>query len=220
MLPKIILAIHDPSDKVLHISQAANGKNCQCRCVECGEMLEAVQGEIRVHHFRHTVDSDCKGGQETALHRFIKEIIACNNRVALPNGIVGYSNVRIEKYIDNKRPDAIISIDGDDHFVEVIVTSEIDSAKELFFQEKRKKVIIVDFSDVKYLNWTYEQLTDEVLNKFHNKKVKDYGLTGKLQFSEISTSRIFKQLTTLLVLLSFAFVMIWIVRPFVKRRSI
>ena len=45
-------------------------------CPECREAFVPVKGEVNAKHFRHKVDSECIGGQETAIHFGVASISA------------------------------------------------------------------------------------------------------------------------------------------------
>ena len=113
MKSKIVLALHVPSDKIITIKEAMNGLSCECVCEECKQPLEAIQGKVNEWHFRHVVESNCKGGYESALHKMGKQIIADNSEMAIPKyGIIHYSNPKQEKtYEKIKRPDVSAFID-------------------------------------------------------------------------------------------------------------
>jgi hypothetical protein len=66
------------------ISDVSSGNQCGCFCPECGAELTAKKGWKNAHHFAHTVDSDCTGGVETAIHLLAKEIIATEMKICLP----------------------------------------------------------------------------------------------------------------------------------------
>jgi len=79
------LALHVPTGEVLHIDSAKNGMRCECTCLGCGTRLMAVQGAKRDWHFRHANDdSTCEGRQETALHRYAKQLVAECKQLTLP----------------------------------------------------------------------------------------------------------------------------------------
>jgi len=75
---------------IVHISELTleeNGLKCRCVCPspDCGMRLQARNaGNIRVHYFAHDSQTDCKGGVESALHLFAKEVFQRNNTVKLP----------------------------------------------------------------------------------------------------------------------------------------
>ena len=45
----------------VHIGNAANGLDCGLVCGRCDQVVLAVQGQVRQHHFRHYVPSSCTG---------------------------------------------------------------------------------------------------------------------------------------------------------------
>ena len=72
--------------KIITIKDAQNGLKCNCICSDCKALFEAIQGTKNEWHFRHhNKDTNCKGGQETALHLLAKEIICRNTEMIVPN---------------------------------------------------------------------------------------------------------------------------------------
>lgn len=74
----------DRTDRVVHISDVARGRACDCRCPGCGASLTAVKGPVRQHHFRHAIELDCEGAAESAIHRAAKQILRERKQVNLP----------------------------------------------------------------------------------------------------------------------------------------
>ena len=66
---------HLPTQRMVQPDHVVNGRACECVCVACGGRLVARQGAIRVWHFAHGVDADCKHATEAAIHRMAKQLI-------------------------------------------------------------------------------------------------------------------------------------------------
>ena len=86
------------------ISNTEKGLKCDCICMNCQEKLEAVidfKDKKRIKFFRHNLNKDCKGAQETALHELGKQILLNNSEILLPNiiGKIKYLDAIAEKYI-------------------------------------------------------------------------------------------------------------------------
>ena len=60
--------------ELVSIADVESGLKCNCTCTKCGEPLVAKKGEVKDHHFAHSVDSDCSG--ETIKHIMAKQEIA------------------------------------------------------------------------------------------------------------------------------------------------
>lgn len=84
---KLPYGLHD--ERLLHISEVANGLACACTCPGCGARLVARnQGTRKVPHFAHYQAPECAHGLQTALHLAAKDIISRHRRFALP-GVSG-----------------------------------------------------------------------------------------------------------------------------------
>ena len=84
---KLAFGVRD--GKTIHISElteAERGGNCNCTCPACGEPLIAKMGNKNRHHYAHKTDSTCDiaHANESALHRYAKEIIQSHKRILLP----------------------------------------------------------------------------------------------------------------------------------------
>jgi hypothetical protein len=75
----------DRTKRVVHISDAARGRACDCTCPGCGAPLTAVKGSVRQHHFRHTVELECEGAVESAIHRAAKQMLRERKQLNLPD---------------------------------------------------------------------------------------------------------------------------------------
>ena len=134
MSAKITLGKIIGTEKIAHISKVKNGLKCNCECVECGEKLIAVNNKNnkREIHFRHEIESDCKGGIETALHLLSKKIVAENNSIKLSdNKYFEYSKSEIEVTLSDYSPDVIIENKKSNQkwLIELAVTSFIGPEK-------------------------------------------------------------------------------------------
>src|SRR5262245_36376144 len=69
---------------MVSIDSVMRGKACECRCPECSKPLVACKGEIVRHYFRHHTESGCQHANETAIHRYAKQIICQTLQLALP----------------------------------------------------------------------------------------------------------------------------------------
>jgi hypothetical protein len=72
--PQLLIAEHS-SGKMIDITDADNGLNCDCTCACCGEALIARQGEVNAWCFAHQSGSNCAGAIESALHKAAKQIL-------------------------------------------------------------------------------------------------------------------------------------------------
>lgn len=132
MKHQIKYALYEPTQRVMYIDKAARGLACNCRCFECKEKLEAVQGDIREWHFRHSNNTNCQGGPETAIHTLAKQIIADNSTIVIPGGNLYYSEPKIEQWLEQYKPDVSVVADGLAVHFEILVTHAVDEGKKLF----------------------------------------------------------------------------------------
>ncbi len=158
------------SGETVFIQDTTNGLSCECVCFECEMPFIAVQGEKNEWHFRHSVETNCIGGQETALHKLAKKIIAENSEMALPKyGIVTYNNTVQEKYFQTIIPDVTATTaDGQNIFFEVLVTHPVDKEKEIFYKTGYKSV---EINLNGYVFTTLENLENEILKVLERKQI-------------------------------------------------
>ncbi|RNI22608.1 competence protein CoiA family protein [Rufibacter latericius] len=73
--------------KLRHISEVANGLDCGCYCPNCSFALIAKNKatNIRIPHFAHASDRECKGAVETAIHLLAKEVLLELKGIHLPD---------------------------------------------------------------------------------------------------------------------------------------
>lgn len=141
------LGINKKTGKTVSIQEVAKGLQCDCICPDCQQQFVAAQGEKNEWHFRHYEETNCKGGQETALHRLAKEIIVSNTQFELPNyGTVIYESPESEKSFLTFKPDITAKINGQDLFFEIFVTHAVDRIKETFFRNGEHKSVEINFT--------------------------------------------------------------------------
>ena len=163
------LGIDKKTGETVSIQDAAKGLSCDCICADCKKQFVAAQGQKNEWHFRHYEETDCKGGQETALHKLAKKIIADNSKITLPfYGVVSYDNSVQEKYFQTIQPDVTATTSGQNFFFEVLVTHPVDQVKENFYKNGEHKSVEID---LKHFNFTTENLENEVLRNIENKRL-------------------------------------------------
>jgi hypothetical protein len=166
----IKLAYHIPTNKVIHVDTADNGKACKCECLKCKEKLIAVQGDIRKKHFRHDINPNCNGAQETALHQLGKQILVDNNKISIPKyGIINYLNPIAEKEFYSTRPDVTADYNELNIYFEIAVKHFVEKDKEAFFSTGQHKCVEIDLSDAEIAS--YEGIKYLVILETSNKKL-------------------------------------------------
>lgn len=167
-------AIDNTTKNIIHIDNADNGLNCNCNCAKCGARMVAVQGKSINHrewHFRHHIESDCLGGQETAIHKLAKQIIADNTQIAIPNDVLlFYTSPRLESRFETIIPDISVTSDGIDIHFEILVTHPVDIIKEEFYCKGQHKSIEINLKNYPY-NISPEELKEIIINQAHNKRI-------------------------------------------------
>lgn len=163
-------AINKTTQKVEHIDNVANGLLCHCICVECGNEMEAIQGEKREWHFRHRIDSKCKGGLETAIHKLAKEIIVNNSQITLPFQTLYYCDAKPEARFEDIIPDVSVLSDGKSVYIEIYVCHKVEPEKEKFYKNRELNSFEIDLSQVSYTT-TVKEIEELVLRNPTNKKI-------------------------------------------------
>jgi hypothetical protein len=157
------------------IKDASNGLSCGCVCFECGKEFEAMQGGKKDWYFKHyNNDTNCNGGQETALHKLAKKIIADNNEMPWSSSeIVSYINAVQENRFHEIIPDVTATSNKDSNkeniFFEILVTHPVGEEKEKFYTEGKHKSIEIDLRNYSFT--TPEKLENDVLRNIDNKRV-------------------------------------------------
>lgn len=179
-------AINKTTQKVEHIDNVANGLNCGCVCADCNNEMEAIQGEKREWHFRHHIDSKCKGGLETAIHKLAKEIIVNNTKIEVPNKTLYYSEAQVEVKLETYVPDVSVLSEGEPVYIEIYVCHKVEPEKEKFYKNKKLNSFEIDLSKVSYKT-TEKELEELVLKTPNNKRVIYW--EGEFQPLDIENSK-------------------------------
>ncbi|MEZ2416224.1 hypothetical protein ACA086_14785 [Muriicola sp. E247] len=175
MSAKITLGKIIGTEKIAHISKVENGLKCNCECVECGEKLIAVNNKNnkREIHFRHEIESDCKGGIETALHLLAKQIVAENNSIRLAdNKYFEYSKSEIEVTLSDYSPDVIIEKTESNQkwLIELAVTSFIGTEKLEKIKRDNLNCLEIDLNKVdRKINSS--ELKELIINNLENRTI-------------------------------------------------
>jgi hypothetical protein len=176
----------DKDGRVHSIDEVTRGLACDCVCSVCGERLIARQGEVREWHFAHASGADCAGSAESALHAAAKQLliesggmtvpeVCIRSNVVLPDGRTGTGEVRCqelwldfesaeaEKPIGNLRPDVVASVGSYKLCIEVAVTHFVGEEKRREFEALCLPAIEINLAGMERERWTWEILTDVVI---------------------------------------------------------
>lgn len=162
-------ALERGTNKSVYIKDAQNGLQCNCYCEVCLKDLIAVQGKLNEWHFRHDSNTDCFGAQEKAIHKFAKQIISENSKIAIKDYFL-YSDARLEEQFQSIRPDVTININGEPVHIEITVTNKINDLKYDFYKNGKHRSFEIDLSKVPD-DITSEELKELVLGKGEHKKI-------------------------------------------------
>lgn len=143
------------------------------KCRGCEKQLIPVKGEARKKewHFRHLVDSDCKGGQETFVHQYAKQVIVDRLQMTIPKyGKINYTEAIAEKELVSIKPDVTAIYNGQKIYFEIAVTHFVEPEKKSFFINGQHKSIEIDLSDLPLIASPTE-IENAVLNEIENKRI-------------------------------------------------
>ena len=164
------------NDGLIHISKAIKGE-LNYSCCKCKEQLIVRDGEKNIKHFSHKSDSNCKGGLETSIHLFAKNVLENSKKINLPNPDVSKINIPFEyefdtviceETFDEIKPDITTIKNNQKLFIEIAVTHRIDEIKKNKIREKIKIPTIEIYLE----NEIYDEkkLRDRILNSLSNKE--------------------------------------------------
>ena len=183
-----------------HIKQVANGKACNCHCVDCGEPLIAYNSESssKIEYFGHEQGSVCQG--ESVLHKVAKSILsdfASENQSILLPGYYGSSSGAdcmgkevISTYYELEPRIKICRAEAEVRFGNIIIDSVIADASgrqvgiEIYVtnaksNEDKKKFAQLDFEvveiDISKVAWNVEleELRSLLIRKANRSWVND-----------------------------------------------
>ena len=175
------IAIND-LDQIVGIKQVERGLACKCYCFECSEPVVARKGEKNEHHFAHSSNKEsCHINPESILHKFAKQVIMEKKCVALPPlpetdeteaKNWQFSSLVAEQAVGSIRPDLLASIDNEMLFIEVAVTSFVDTHKLNFIKQLNIKTIEIDLRELLKRNVCIpsDEAEQFILEQVDNKK--------------------------------------------------
>lgn len=151
--------------QICHVEDedVAVGQACKCTCPGCGIKLVAKKRGTRAKHFAHKANfgSRCEIGQETALHKFAKTLLAREKRLMLPalelsdgefewrgseRMWIEFDDALIEHRLGTIIPDVIVRKNDRDLLVEFEVTHKCDDEKIATIHALELATIEIDLS--------------------------------------------------------------------------
>ena len=83
-MAKMIFAKQKDTGKIVGIDEVEKGLACNCVCPNCGAVLEARKGKIRVHHFKHHDAQETMACYEDAFRVATKKAFSEAGEINLP----------------------------------------------------------------------------------------------------------------------------------------
>ena len=175
------VAVND-LDQLVNIKQVERGLACNCYCFECGEPVVARKGEKNEHHFAHSNNKEsCHINPEGILHKFAKQVIMEKKCVVLPPipetdeteaKNWQFSSLVAEQAVGSIRPDLVANTDNEMLFIEVAVTSFVDTDKLNFIKQLNIKTVEIDLRELLKRNVRIpsEEVEQFILKQVDNKK--------------------------------------------------
>lgn len=133
-----------PDGSLANISDVERGRGCCCVCPACQLPLVARKGPKLAAHFAHEGGSACAGVRETNAHAWAKQILDQQKKLWLPAGyavagdwerrtfearVFKFESARLERRVGDIVPDVILSANGRELIVEILVTHACDEEK-------------------------------------------------------------------------------------------
>lgn len=174
-------ALDKSSNRIVEIDSVANGMLCGCICPLCKQHLVAKNGgSIREHHFAHYSEVECTGARMTTLHLLAQQIIQDEKVIMLPNydgrffhkqtKQINFDRVSLEESDGELRPDCTgikIGTDYKEHtlWIEILVTHEVDEAKQEKIRSRGLPCIEIDLSDMLDSDYSRDSIYCRLLNE-------------------------------------------------------
>ncbi|TMC53297.1 MAG: hypothetical protein E6J26_08770 [Chloroflexi bacterium] len=133
--------------RLMHVSEVAAGRACNCVCPACHQPLIARKGAHNTHHFAHAGGAECAHGLETALHLAAKQMLESEGIIRLPavilafdyshkppwqiqpETLVRFERVQLENRLGAIVPDILVHVKDRPLLIEIAVTHAVDAAK-------------------------------------------------------------------------------------------
>ncbi len=168
--------------QIVNVKQVERGLACMCFCFECSEPVVARKGEKNEHHFAHLNNKEsCTIHPESILHKFAKQVIMQERYLTLPSlpddedsedKTWQFNHLIEEQAVGCIRPDIVATVDGEMMFIEVAVTSFIDTDKSDFIKHLGIKTVEIDLREIiaQGIELPSEEAKDHILDCVSNKQ--------------------------------------------------
>ena len=168
--------------QIVNVKQVERGLACMCFCFECAEPVVARKGEKNEHHFAHLNNKEsCTIHPESILHKFAKQVIMQERYLILPSlpddehsedKTWQFDHLIEERAVGCIRPDIVATVDDEMMFIEVAVTSFIDTDKSDFIKQLGIKTVEIDLREIlkQGVELPSEEAKDYILDCVSNKQ--------------------------------------------------
>jgi len=193
---KRLLVFANRGREIVNISEVQNGLACNCTCLKCGQPLVAKNNDknIKIKHFAHINEKECKGAFETTIHKVAKQIIYNKGKIVTPT--LHYKNEIIQDVkeivfdtilsedlhkttMGSKcdksliKPDLIGIYKHQKLLIEIAVTHKTDEEKLQKIIRSKISAIEIDLSNLS--QFSFEDIEREIFNAInirwlHNEK--------------------------------------------------
>ena len=146
----------DENKVLVHVDDVPKGASCGCICPICEQPLYARKGSKRAHHFSHAFNHDCKGSDESLIHKMAKEVLLEAGQIMLPpssskfpSGLVKLHQVEAEKWDEHYhiKPDVVgIMENGEPLLIEFYYSHIVGKKKQRLIVENNLKCLEVDLA--------------------------------------------------------------------------
>lgn len=180
--------------RLVHISKAKHGVECELFAPCCGEPLVAKNnGKIYTHHFAHYSSDECSTAEETAAHLLAKEVASEISEIAVPvlinpEQVTAYSKLYtlelkpiksalIEYYHNTPQGKIfadvwITTTDGTEYGFEMYVTHEIDDKKKQKILSDKYTYIEIPINK----KWDAKEIKSALVDTSSRRKVISQGM--------------------------------------------
>lgn len=146
----------DENKVLVHVDDVPSGASCGCFCPICEQPLIARKGLKRAYHFSHAHNYDCKGSDESLIHKMAKEVLLEAGQMLLPpsgdkfpSGLVRLYHIEAEKWDEHYhiKPDVVgIMENGEPLLVEFYYSHKVGRKKRKLIVENNLKCLEVDLA--------------------------------------------------------------------------
>ncbi len=137
----------DARGRIVHVDEVARGLNYSCHCPCCGEPLQARQGDMREHGFKHHSKdrrANLKICYEVIMYKLAEQIILDNKRIKAPSyyhifpgKILDFVDVKVDSCYEreDKQPDVIAkTADGVEYLIEFVFSSKVQHKQPIDYK--------------------------------------------------------------------------------------